>query len=236
MSIWRLNLLIASSLVALCGTAHAQYVVVDPQQIAREAAEAGRNLSQLEQQFQQLKQSYQEAVQTYFAVAHTPNLANLTPSLNTSGILNPLGSVGQVPSIMSGSTFGGFSSAASQFMSQNQYYAPSGSDPQAQEMNRESQSTAGVEAMAYTNLQSTQERINEMPALREEIGAVNNEMDISAVNARIAADQDDVQTLSAQAQQLQLLQAAQIQVSQQRREQKDRQDADSLFNDTQALN
>ena len=150
--------------------------------------------------------------------------------------MNPLSSVDQIPNVTNGTNLGSFAGVAQRYLSQNRYYATPGNDLTAQEMNREATGTAGVQAMAYANLQSTQERIDQIPALREEIGSANNQEDVTAAAARIAADQDDVQTLQAQAQQLQLLQTAQEQVTQQRKDQKQRQDADSLFNDTQAMN
>ena len=210
-------------------SARAQYTVIDPQAIAKEAAEATQQLNQLERQYTQLQE-------TYTALAHIPNVDNLTPGLNTQAITNPLSSVDQIPNVANGTNLGSFAGVAQQYLSQNRYYATPGNDLTAQEMNRQATGTAGVQAMAYANLQSTQERIDQIPALREEIGSANNQEDVTAAAARIAADQDDVQTLQAQAQQLQLLQTAQEQVTQQRKDQKQRQDADSLFNDTQAMN
>lgn len=226
----RLLLLAVPGFCALWSvTAHAQYTVIDPQAIAKEAAEATQQLNQLERQYTQLQQ-------TYTALAHIPNVDNLTPGLNSQAIMNPLSSVDQIPNVANGTNLGSFAGVAQRYLSQNRYYATPGNDLTAQEMNREATGTAGVQAMAYANLQSTQERIDQIPALREEIGSANNQEDVTAAAARIAADQDDVQTLQAQAQQLQLLQTAQEQVTQQRKDQKQRQDADSLFNDTQAMN
>jgi Type IV secretion system proteins len=106
----------------------------------------------------------------------------------------------------------------------------------AQEMQRQAQATAGVQALAYQNLQATQARMNQLPALQTQLDGAKNVQDVAAVNNRIQVEQQFVATQQAQAQQLQLLQQAQQQVNDQRLQQRQRQDADSLFNDTQALN
>ncbi len=238
MKTYRLVLLACSAYAGGVSLAHAQpvYTVIDPSAISRSAQEAAQALSQATQQLEELQRQYAQLQQTYGALAHGLNVDNMTPGLNTSAILNPLSSIDQIPNVANGSNLGSFGGVAGQFLSQNRYYAPQGNDPAAQEMNRQAQATSGIQAMAYANLQSTQERIDQLPEPRGEISVAKNEEDISAVNARIAADQDDVQTLQAQAQQLQLLQSAQNQVNEQRAQQKRRQDADSLFNDTAALN
>lgn len=231
----RLACLICVACAAPCA-AYADLPVVDPAAIAQTASESAKALAQAAQQLEALQQQYEKLQETYTALAHIPNIDNLTPGLNTQAILNPLSSVDQVPNVANGTNLGSFTGVGQQYLSQNRYYATPGDDQNAQEMNRQATATAGVQAMAYANLQATQERIDQIPALREEIGSANNQEDVTAVVARIAADQDAVQTLQAQAQQLQLLQTAQQEVTQQRKDQKQRQDADSLFNDTAALN
>jgi Type IV secretion system proteins len=183
-----------------------------------------------------LQQQYNRLTQTYEALSHTTSISGMMPGLSLPSVQNPLGTVAQVPGITSGTNLGSVSSLAQQFANTNRYYQPPGTDDMAQEIQRQAQATAGVQALAYQNLQATQARMNQLPTLQAQLDGATNVQDVAAVNNRIQVEQQFVATQQAQAQQLQLLQQAQQQVNDERLEQRQRQDADSLYNDTQALN
>ena len=88
--------------------------------------------------------------------------AGSVPSLQ-----NPLGSVSQIPGISSGTASP--SALVQQFLGQNRYYQPNGTDAQAQEMQRQAQATAGIQALAYQNLQATQSRLEQLPELQSQL-------------------------------------------------------------------
>jgi type IV secretion system protein VirB5 len=221
-----------AGLLLFAPPARAQMAVVDgpaTAQLIQEVQTAARTLSTLQQQYNRL-------TQTYEALSHPTSISGMMPGLSIPSVQNPLGNVAQVPGITSGANLGSVSSLAQQFANANRYYQPSGMDYTAQEMQRQAQATAGVQALAYQNLQATQARMNQLPTLQAQLDGAKNVQDVAAVNNRIQVEQQFVATQQAQAQQLQLLQQAQQQVNDQRLQQRQRQDADSLFNDTQALN
>lgn len=182
-----------------------------------------------------LQQSYNRLTQTYEALAHPTGVSSLFPGLSLPSVQNPLGNVAQVPGVVSGTNLGSFSGTAQQFLQQNQVYAPQGSDPAALAMNQQAQATAGIQAMAYQNLQATQARMQQLPAIQQQLDGAQTVQDVAAVNNRLQVEQQFVATQQAQAQNLSLLQQAQQQAAQQQDQQRARQAADQLANDTQAL-
>jgi Type IV secretion system proteins len=221
-----------AGLLSFVPAARAQMAVVDgpaTAQLVQEVQTAANTLAMLQQQYNRL-------TQTYEALSHPTSISGMMPGLSIPSVQNPLGNVTQVPGIASGTNLGSVSGLAQQFANTNRYYQPPGTDSMAQEMQRQAQATAGVQALAYQNLQATQARMNQLPALQTQLDGAKNVQDVAAVNNRIQVEQQFVATQQAQAQQLQLLQQAQQQVNDQRLQQRQRQDADSLFNDTQALN
>ncbi len=231
-----LALLAGAAYVALGSVAHAQYTVIDPSAISHSAQQAAQALAQATQQLDELERQYTQLQETYATLAHVPDAVSIMPGLSVPTVQNPLGNVNQVMGVIGGTSAGSVGASQQQFLAANRYYAPQGNDATAQEMNREAEGTAGVQALAYQNLQSTQQRMNQLPQLQAQLDNSHNSVDLQAVSNRIQVEQQFVATQQAQAQQLQLLQASQDQVSQQRLQQKQRQDADSLFNDTAALN
>jgi hypothetical protein len=210
--------------------AQAQLPVIDSAataQLVQQVQTAAQSLTTLQQQYNRL-------TQTYEALSHPSSIAGMMPGLSVPSLQNPLGGISQIPGISSGTASP--SALMQQFLGQNRYYQPTGTDAQAQEMQRQAQATAGIQALAYQNLQATQSRLEQLPELQSQLDTAQNVEDVAAVNNRIQVEQQFVATQQSQAQQLQLLQQAQIQVNDQRLQQRQRQDADSLFNDTKAMN
>lgn len=225
----RLRLLASSAALALAAAtprpAHALFGVGDLVFDPTAFTNAVQQLAQMEQQLAQLEQTYQ-------ALAHTTGVNSLAPSLGLPSVQDPLGSVAQLPGLLSGTSLGG---AAQQFLGANRYYQPQGNDFTALELQRRAQATANVQAIAQQNLQATQDRLAGLQDLQAQIDASPTTQDMGAIQARLAAESNFIQTQQAQAQQLALLQRAQEQVSQQREAEWQRQSADALFNATKPM-
>ena len=211
--------------------AHAQMPVTDAGSIAQlvqQVQTASNTLTTLQQ-------SYNRLSQTYEALAHPTNVAGMFPGVSVPGVQNPLGNVGQVPGVVSGTNLGSYGPTAQQFLQQNQVYQPPGTDAAAVAMNQQAQGTAGIQAIAYQNLQATQTRMQQLPAIQAQLDSAQTVQDVAAVNNRLQVEQQFVQTQQAQAQNLALLQKAQEDAASQQDQQRARQASDQLANDTKPL-
>ncbi len=210
---------------AVPNPAHALFgagdVVFDPSVVAKAV-----------EQIQAMQRQYTQLQQTYQALAHLTSINGVASQLGLPSVQNPLGSVAQLPGIVNGTNLGGVSGLAQRLMSANRYYQPQGNDFTAQEMQRRAQGTAGLQALAMQNLQATQERMAGLQELQSRIDASPTTQDMGAVQARLAAESTFIETQQVQAQQLQVLQRAQEEASQQRVTEKQRQDAESWYNHT----
>lgn len=184
-------------------------------------------------QYEQLVQQLQQLEQTYVTLARQVETGNLAGVLNSPLLRNAMPGFGQTAGLLHGT---GQFAGAEQFITQNQYYRPQGTDFTATEMLRAAQGIANIQAMAQRNLQSLEQRIEGLGELKDQIDGVTSNGDIAAVHSRIASEQTFVATQAAQALQLQVMLMAQAQVNQQRIDQKMRQDAEDQARATGGLN
>jgi type IV secretion system protein VirB5 len=196
-------------------------VVIDPTAIAKLADQ----LRNMEQQYAQLQQTYQ-------ALAHLTSVNGVASQLGIPSTQNPMGAVSRLPGLLNGTNLGG---TAQQFLNQNRYYQPQGNDFAAQEMQRRAQSTANIQAIAQENLEATEARMSGLQELQTQIDASPTTQDMGAIQARLGAEGNFIQTQQAQAAQLQVLQRAQEQASQQRAAEWQRQSAEGQFNATRPM-
>ena len=196
-------------------------IVFDPTAVAKLTDE----ISTLERQYAQLQQTYQ-------ALAHLTSINGVATGLGLPAVQNPLGAVSQVPGLLNGSQL---AAGAQQFLDANRYHQPQGNDFLAQEMQRRSQSTANIQALAQQNLQATEDRMAGLQELQGQIDASPTTQDMGAVQARLNAESNFIQVQQTQAQQLQVLQHVQEQASQQRVAEWQRQSAERQFNSTQPM-
>jgi len=184
-------------------------------------------------QYEQLVQQLQQLEQTYTTLARQVETGNLAGILNSPLLRNAMPGYGQTAGLLHGN---GQFAGAEQFMTQNRYYRPQGTDFTATEMLRTAQGIANIQAIAQRNLQSLEQRIEGLGELKDQIDGVTSNGDIAAVHSRIASEQTFVATQAAQASQLQVMLMAQSQVNQQRIDQKMRQDAEDQARATGGLN
>jgi type IV secretion system protein VirB5 len=212
---------VAAALIGM-GSAHAALPVIDMTAIQNLITEINW-----------LKQQYTELMSVYNTLAHPTGVLGMAPQL--FGQENPLPSLGSITGIVNGTGGGPLSGLINQIEQQNQAYRPDGDDWMAQWINRSASSNAGVQALAETMLQSLQQRITGLSDLESQLGNAQDVTEVDAIGARLQSEQNFVSTQQTEASLLQTLAMTQAETEQQQVEQRQRQDDDQFYNDTQAL-
>jgi len=205
----------------LCGQAQAQGVIVhDPLNMAQLLAQ----LKQLEDMYTVARNSYQQLQQTVASVQHlNPQIMNPGQALMNDAMRLP----GSASTLMPGLNLGTSQSAAAQpFYNQNQYYAPQGNDFAAAEMQRRQVATANLQGEAQTGMTRIAQRLASLTQLENCIQQQPDVTAVAAIAARINAEHLYLANEGNNIQHLQLLQATQAHVDQQRAEQHGREQAD----------
>ncbi len=142
-------------------------------------------------EYEQLVQQLQQLEQTYTTLARQVETGNLADILNSPLLRNAMPGYGQTGAYLHGN---GVAPGADQFLTQNRYYRPQGTDFTATEMLRAAQGIANIQAIAQRNLQSLEQRIEGLGELKDQIDGVTSNGDIAAVHSRIASEQTFVAT------------------------------------------
>jgi hypothetical protein len=175
-------------------------------------------------QLEQMRQHYQQLIYTVESLKH-PNPGSLDVA---QGLLNnatrlPGSAAAEMPGMNYGSNLSG---AGQQFYDQNHYYTPQGNDWTAQEMQRRQYATANLQGEAQTGITTIQARLASLTELENSIPAQPDIQATAAFNARINAEKMYLTNETNHVQNLQLLQATQARVDQQRAEQHGRKEAE----------
>jgi len=191
------------------GPVHGQIPVTDPGVLAQTI----KQVQQMSQQLQQTMQMYNTLTRQYQALAHLPSaaLSQIGAQFNAQQYRNPIGvNSGGVGSIMNG-TSGVSGSLMQSFLTQNGVSIPPGNGFNAQAMTRSATSVAGVQAMAAALYQSSQNHIQKLQDLQNQLTTAGNDVTAVAqitaqINMEIAVGQYQV----LQAQSLAMWQEAQL--------------------------
>lgn len=219
---------VALSICVASGPALAQWTVIDPSNLAQ----AIEQVKRLQQQVQVMQQQYQTMQQQYQAIAHLPSSAlnQAQSQLNVPQFRNPLsaGSV-DVGSIINGTGpgTGALGANVQAYANQNRVYSPTGQDFQAQQMNRNATSIAGVQAMAAQLYRSAAEHIQTLQALEGQLASAPDAKGVADIQARIGMEQAAFQAQQVQAQSIAMWQEAQERNAGQREEEYHRQQLDT---------
>lgn len=183
-------------------------VVIDPTAIAQQAKDMLSQLNTLHQQYDTLRSQLA-------AISHVPQEAMGAASSLTQmpSLQNPFPQAGSLQGLLNGSSP---LSSATTFLDGNRVYAPSGTDFAATEMLARGQSTANLQSIATGAMQAIERRAS---SLREFFGTIGSSPDVqetSAIQARLAVEQNFVSGQQVQATQLANLIALQNRVDQQR--------------------
>jgi Type IV secretion system proteins len=206
--------LLATAAVAACLTlshgAQAQQAVFDASNFAntlKEVVTAGKELAQLQQQLQQLEQ-------TYRMFTNPTNITGMFPALNQPSLQNSMPAASAMPGQIVGSA-NTLSSQGQTFFNLNHVFTATGSDPQANLLNRSAISMANILGIAAANLASIEQRQGNLNAMQAELEGATDIKQVTAINGRIAIESNAIQGQQAQAQNLQAMAAAQAQADQQ---------------------
>ena len=206
--------LLTAAAVVACMTfgpgAHAQMAVFDASNFAntlREVQTAANQLTQLNAQLQQMRQQYQ-------MFTNPSNITGMLPALNAPSLQNSMPAASSMPGQVVGSA-NALSSLGQTFYKLNHVFTATGTDPQANLLNRSSISTANIQGMAAANLASIEQRQTNLNEMQTELENATDIKQVTAINGRIAIESNAIQGQQAQAQNLAALASAQAQAVQQ---------------------
>jgi hypothetical protein len=197
--------------IALCRPASAQgYPVYDSAnflQAVQAVATAGHELEQLQSQLQQLQQ-------TYRMFTNPTNVTGMLPTLNTPFLQNPMPAASTIPGQIAAPT-NSVTGSSQTFYNLNHVFSATGTDPQANLLNRSAISIANIQGIAEANLRSIEQRLANLNEMQTELHNATDIKQVDAINGRIAIESNAIQGQQAQAQNLGTLAAAQAQANQQ---------------------
>jgi hypothetical protein len=197
--------------ISLGRTANAQgYPVYDNAnflQALQAVATAGHELAQLQSQLQQLQQ-------TYRMFTNPTNVTGLFPTLNTPFLQNPMPAASTIPGQIAAPT-NSVTGSGQTFYNLNHVFSATGTDPQANLLNRSAISIANIQGIAEANLRSIEQRLANLNEMQTELHNATDIKQVDAINGRIAIESNAIQGQQAQAQNLGTLAAAQAQANQQ---------------------
>ena len=174
---------------------------------------AANQLTVLNNQLNQLKQTYQQvsAMQTMFT--NPSNVTGMFPGLNSSFLQNPMPAASSMPVQIFGS--GSMSPNAQTFYNLNRGPTATGTDAQANYLNRAPIATANIQGIAATNLQAIEQRLANLNEMQTELQGATDIKQVAAINGRIAIEANAIQGQQVQAQNLVAMASAQAQADQQ---------------------
>jgi len=214
--------LLTAAAVVACMTfglgARAQMAVFDASNFAntlREVQTEANQLTQLNAQLQQMRQQYQ-------MFTNPSNITGMLPALNAPSLQNSMPAASSMPGQVVGSA-NGLSSLGQTFYKLNHVFTATGTDPQANLLNRSSISTANIQGIAAANLASIEQRQGNLNEMQAELENATDIKQVTAINGRIAIESNAIQGQQAQAQNLAALASAQAQADQQAAQQSIRQ-------------
>ncbi|HQT84932.1 MULTISPECIES: type IV secretion system protein [Acidiphilium] len=224
------GLFLLVGLSGLASPALAQVPVIDSASILQLV----NQLNEARQQYAELVSQYQQLKQTYAALSQDVNPNQWAQQLEQPLMQNSMPNTTLLPSALAGisppSELGGnLSSLAQQYLGQNRVYQPQGQDFQARQMREQANATAAMEAMATQNLQSLQAREADLPQIQQQLNSATTIQQVSAIQARLAAEQNYVTAQNAQAANLQVLAMEQSQAQQEAQTEQDRQGEDQAL-------
>lgn len=221
--------LVACAGLLLTAPARADIPVVDLFSNAQRVIEAGKQLLEI-------KNEVQQTMNVFSSVAHMTSVNGIAQVLQNPMVRNAMPEAGQIGNMLSGSTSpSSLLNGAQGFLQRNQVYKPEGTDYTANAINCNATSLANIQAMAMQSVAALQARMSGLDELQSSIDSQPDVQAMAGIQARLASEQNFINTQAVQATQLQTLANLQAQVQQQASTQRARQAADSLFNATAAM-
>jgi type IV secretion system protein VirB5 len=207
-------------ILAIAGTANAQVPVIDGANLAQNITTAAQEVIAVEQ----LKSQLQQLENTYTMFTNPTNILGMATGMENQAIENPMPTANALAGLVGGQTSA--TGSASTFYQQNHIYSPTDGTVQSAQLNANAESIANIQGIATTNLSAIQQRLQQLPELESDLQTATSITQVSAINGRIAAESQFVQSQQAQASNLQVL-AAEQEASQQQQLQEAHQESDA---------
>jgi hypothetical protein len=209
--------------------ARADLPVVDFSALGQWAKELQSDAQIITNQLQQISQ----LTQTVHDIEDIPqNLIGQVAGLLQVGIQNPLQNItGNLSTLMNGSGVG-TCSGASNLLTMNQYARANGTDFAGAWLNGGASITAGLQACTRQMMQATQDRLNEMPGLLDEVQSCHDQTCATALSARIQLETATINTQQQQAQLVMMQGQLQRWTAEDQIVQKQRQDYEAIISGT----
>jgi len=213
--------------IMFAAPARADLPVVDFSALGQWAKELQSDAQMITNQLQQISQ----LTQTVHDIEDIPqNLIGQVAGLLQVGVQNPLQNItGNLSTLMNGSGVG-TCSGASNLLTINQYARASGSDFAGAWLNGGASITAGLQACTRQMMQATQDRLNEMPGLLDEVQSCHDQACATALTARIQLETATINTQQQQAQLVMMQGQLQRWTAEDQIMQKQRQDYQAIIN------
>jgi len=209
--------------------ARADLPVVDISALGQWAKALQSDAQIITNQLQQISQ----LTQTIHDIEDIPqNLVGQVAGLLQVGIQNPLQNItGNLSTLMNGSGVGTCSSANG-LLTMNQYARAHGADFAGAWLNGSASITAGLQACTRQMMQTTQDRLSEMPQLLSEVQSCHDQACATALGARIQLETATISTQQQQAQLVMMQGQLQRWTSEDQIMQKQRQDYEAIVSST----
>lgn len=217
---------VAAILVLSAGGAVAQGIpVIDNTAILRWASQ----LEAMKEQFDALNEQIAQAKQLYGSLNKLTDMADVASLLNQPEIRKALPQdFAAIESLLSGNGSGVFGDAAAKFLEGNSTYQTSANDFYSQELARIQSRNAGQMSLGQQIYDAATKRIDGIDQLRQQISSASDAKDIADLQARLQAESAFLQTDLLRMEGLQMVQAAQAQVEEQRKAEDWRQRIDTM--------
>ena len=217
------RILVAAGIaVALASNpARAQWVVIDPANVAntaRAVIQGAQQINALMQQIQLMQYQLQQLQQVYASVAHLPDtlLQDAGAAMNTSQFRNPLPDSSTMGGIVGGvGSLGALTSLGQRYLDKGRVYDPSGYDGQAMLMMTNASSIAGIKAAADQLFQSAADHTKLLQNLEGALAASPDAKGVADIQGRIALEQTYIANRQVQAQAISTWQSAQVRLNEQ---------------------
>ena len=198
--------------------------------------EVGAGLRQVETlrqwatQARDMERQYGQLRSTFEAIAHTNSVSGLASNLG--GLSNIIPGAGEVSGLLRGA---GSIGNAGAILQGNRVFSATGNDFSATELHRRAQGLANIQALAYRQMQASEQRALGLRELLEEIDGQPDLQASAALGNRIASEQTFLAAQQQQLAQLQIMQRSQEQVDVLRVEERQRRDAEAYRDSLQPL-
>lgn len=223
------RILLATTLccgLAMTAPARADLPVVDGVNLGQNAANFSKQIAQMLKDYQTLQSQLSTMTNMLNAIQHGNAVMTIARGLMNSTAQMPGSTSGAIPGMAFGAGIQGQHGQA--FYDQNHVYTPTGTDFAAREMERKQEATANIQGELQTGMDVSDERVSMLNEMLYDIQNNDDPTYLAAAQAHIQSEQSFLANEQTKIARLQMVQAAQAQVDQQRAEQNTRMELEQM--------